>query len=204
MEIGIQELDELLAPVEEGSVILIESSHGLGEAVIPHIINANKGKTPVIVILPRGSPEIATFPREGIQTLIFGRDVDPDKLYELLRAIRELPETALVIAIRLDFLFLRRQVKSIYMFLEDLMSTVQERGLILIMTVEKRSISDRELAMFESMSTHVIDIVEKISELNVTHLLRVKKSHRGSTGFYTMKVKDNKIHLYELPNSPEL
>ncbi len=202
MEIGIQELDELLAPVEEGSVILIESSHGLGEAIIPHIINANKDKTSAIVILPRGSPEIATFPKEGIQTLIFGRDIDPDKLYELLRAIRELPEGALVIAVRLDFLFLRRQVKSIYMFLEDLMSTVQERGLTLIMTVEKNSISDQDLAMFESMSTYVIDIIEEVSEFNVIHLLRIKKPYPNSTKFYMMKLKDGKIHLNELSNSP--
>ena len=201
MKIGIPELDELLGPLQKGSVILIESSHGLGEAIIPYIIDANKEKKSVIVILPKGSPEITTLPREGIKTLIFGRDVDPDKLYELLRAIRELPEGALLIAIRLDFLFLRQQGKSLYMFLEDLMSTIQERKLILIITLGKKSVSDRELAMFESMSTHVIDIIEEISELNVTHLLRIKKSYRGSTGFYTMKVKNGKIHLHELSDS---
>ncbi len=202
METGIPELDEILGSVKKGTVILIESSHGLGEAIIPHTIEANKDKTPIIVILPRGSPEITIFSREDIQTLIFGIDIDPDKLYELLRILRELSEGTLVVAIRLDLLLLRRQGKSMYMFLEDLTTTIQERELIFIMTVEKNSISNRDLAMFESMSTYVIDIIEEVSEFNVIHLLRIKKPYPNSTKFYMMKLKDGKIHLHELSNSP--
>ncbi len=197
MEIPLSQLGNLLGPISEGDVVLVETEGEVTADFLLRTVEENRGKAQLLFVVPKGAPEVRNplKSQKDVQLLILGKDIDTDRLYELLRTIRNLSEGALIVTIRLDSLFLKRDEKSVYLFLEDLASLVQEKNLILLMTIDKRNVSSRQMAMFENLSTHVVDTMERITDSRVVHLLRVKKSPKGSTGFYTMNVKDGKIIL---------
>ena len=201
MEIGIEKLDKLIGPLSGGSVLLIEDTGGIGAKICSVLVDRHKDSVPTLLIFQKGSSEIKLFPKENLRTIIIGEDAHSGRLYEILHEVRKLPENSLVVAIRLDSLLLVRSLREVYMFLSDLASVVHEKDLILVMTVDKRNIKEREQSVFENLSTHVIDISEVVSEFRVFHLLRVKKSPAGSTGFYKLEMKRGEIKIHELINT---
>ncbi len=197
VKVALPVLSDLLGPIRSGDVLLVEMEGEITTGVLLQMVEKSRGKVPMVVVVPKGTPEVKSCIKklDDVQLLVLGRDIDTDRLYELLRVIRRLQEGAVIAAIRLDSLFLKRDEKSVYLFLEDLAGLVQEKNLILVMTIDKRNVSSRQVAMFENLSTHVVDTMERITDSHVVHLLRVKKSPKGGTGFYTMEVKDGRITL---------
>ncbi len=194
-------LIDLLTPIRKGDVLLVEMEGETATNVLLQTVEQSRGKAPMVVVVPKGTPEVRSGIEKlnGIQLLVLGEDIDTDRLYELLHVIRRLQEGAVIVTIRLDSLLLKRDEKSVYLFLEDLTSAVQKKSIILVITIDKRNVSPRQLAMFENLSTHIVDITERISNFRVTPLLRVKKSPKGSTGFYTLELKNGEIILKRPP-----
>lgn len=191
MRLGITKLDNVLGDVREGDVLLIETVGSLGVEIVSKVVKDGGIRT--IVLLPRGASERRIFETENVELLIIGEDVHVERLHELLHLVRELPPGSLLISIRFDMLFLFHAPETVYMFMEDLISTVQEKNLVFIATIDKRNVSERDMAVFENISTHIIDIVEVVRGSQVTSLLRVKKSPKGGTQFWEFKVQNGEV-----------
>jgi len=201
MLLGIPALDKVIGEVREGDVFLIETVGSLGIELLSTIISETKKESEVSIILPKGASEKRVLQVKNADMMILGEDVHPERLYELLHHIRTLAEGSILIAVRLDVLLLLRPKEAVYMFMEDLVSIVQKNKIILIVTIDKRNVDESDMAMFENLSTHIIEIGERVEDFNVTFLMRVKKSPEGSTGFCEFKIIHGRIVINDPQNA---
>ncbi|ASJ13154.1 hypothetical protein A3L14_09760 [Thermococcus thioreducens] len=201
MLLGVPKLDRVMGEVREGDVFLIETVGSLGVELLSEVILNNREKRNVSIILPKGASEKRVLPAEGTEVMVLGEDVHAERLYEILHHIRELPEGSVLVAIRLDVLFLLRPREAVFMFMEDPVSTVQKKKIILIMTVDKRNVDERDMAVFENLATHILDITEIVKGFKVTLVMRVKKSPKGSTGFCEFEIEGGRVSINGPPNA---
>ena len=201
MRLGIEKLDSVLGEVREGDVLLIETVGSLGVEILSKLIRDNKEKLAVVVVLPKGASERRIIPTEGVDLLVMGENVHAERLYEILHTIRKLPGGSLIVGIRLDNLLLFRPPEAVYRFMEDIVSTVQNKNLIFVTTIDKRNVSERDLAVFENLSTHIIDITETVKGFKVSLVMRVKKSPNGSSGFCEFEIHEGRVVIGSSPDN---
>ncbi|WP_297421105.1 hypothetical protein [Thermococcus sp.] len=194
MEVAPSLLDKFCDSLKKGDVLLIESEGGVPPNLLFNFLR-RRGAIPLLAVIPKGLPEVKDWNSTDGKLLILGQDVDPDKLYELIRIIRQQPEGTYILVIHLDLLLLKRDEKTVFMFLEDLTNAVQKGSTHLIITVDKRILSPRQMAAFESFSSYIIEITEEITGTQVTYHLRVKRAPKGGTDFYIFDQKNGEIIL---------
>ncbi|NJE05156.1 hypothetical protein E3E36_03155 [Thermococcus sp. M36] len=198
MRLGIEKLDRVLGEIEGGDVLLIETIGSLGIELLSKVIRGSRdAERRVMILLSKGASERRLLPIDGTDLLILGKNVHAERLYEILHRIKGLPEGSLLVAIRLDVLLLFRPREAIYMFMEDLVSTVQEKKIIFVVTVDKRNLKEKDIAIFENLATHIIDITETVDGSNVTLVMRVKKSPGGRSGFCRFSIEEGNISIGE-------
>ncbi|MBO8173715.1 MAG: hypothetical protein H0Z18_00500 [Thermococcus sp.] len=197
MELGVPKLDEFLGEISEGSVVLIETLGDLGEEIIIEALKENKEKS-VAFVTKRLKEELGRIPElKNMKYIVFGEDFAPQELFKITYKLRQILNGYLVGLFFLQPLLVFHPPETVYKFFSEVSSITHDNRLVLIAILDKRLIDGKTLAMFENASTHVIEIVEELEKFRVIRGIRIKKSPKGSSGFYELIIKDGKVTIGE-------
>lgn len=72
--------------------------------------------------------------------------------------------------------------KKIYSLFSEIVYILKESNVTTVLTIDKRFVDDRSLAMFEELADVVIEIEEIIDKLRVRRGIRIKKNSLTSNG----------------------
>ena len=190
MRFGIKKLDEILGEIVNGSVILIE-----GEGDIPlmfakeflknNVANGHKAFALVSERVERILKEI-----KGIKILTPNHGFSLQELFTIALAVQDCKEKVGFIDI-FQQLLIMHDSDRIYNLLSDICSHIRRKGRVGIITLDKRIVDERTLAMFENEADYVIEIKEVVKKIKIIRGIRVKKSlNMLPSNFY-------KLHLDE-------
>lgn len=197
MKLGIPKLDELLGEIPEGNAVLIETLGELGEEIVIEALKRNSEKS-VAFVTKRLKEKLEKIPElKNIRYITLGEDFAPQELFKITHHLRQIPNEYFVGFFLLQSLLVSNSPKTVYRFFSEISSITHENKLVLIAIIDKRLLDERTLAMFENASTHVIEISEKLERFKIRRGIRVKKSPRGSSGFYELVIKDGNIIIGE-------
>ncbi|WP_457754410.1 hypothetical protein [Thermococcus sp.] len=197
MKFGIPKLDELLGEIPEGSVVLIETLGNLGEEIVVEALKENSKKS-VAFVTKRLKEEFEKIPElKNIRYIVFGEDFAPQELFKITYKLRQILNGYLVGLFFLQPLLVFHPPETVYKFFSEVSSITHDNKLVLIAILDKRLVDERTLAMFENASTHVIEIVEELEKFKVIRGLRIKKSPKGSSGFYELIIRNGKVTIGE-------
>ncbi|AHF79828.1 hypothetical protein [Thermococcus paralvinellae] len=197
MKFGIPKLDRLLGEINEGSVVLIETLGNLGEEIVIEALKKNSDKS-VAFVTKRLKEELGKIPElKDLKYIVFGEDFAPQELFKITYQLRQILNGYLVALFFLQPLLVYHPPETVYKFFSEVSSIAHDNKLVLIAILDKRLIDERTLAMFENVSTHVIEIGEELEKFRVIRGIRIKKSPRGSSSFYELVIKDGKVTIGE-------
>ena len=175
MNFGIQKLDELIGTIEEGSVILIEGlgdlSFMLAKEFLKNVIN--KGHKVFALVSERVKKVLGNF--EGIRIITPNDQFSLQELFTISLVVKNLSEKVGVIDIFQQLLIMHDRDK-IYNLLREICVHIRKKRCVGLITLDKRIVDERTLAMFENEADYVIEIEEIVEKMKITRGIRVKKS----------------------------
>ncbi len=205
---GIKKLDEILGGgIEFGRSVLIETISGLGDVLALNMVaEALRRKFDSFIVLGRKRVR-------DIKEFLKNKGVDPstltivtttergekkvnlDELFMVSHTIKDLARRARIGYIDiLQILLILHDPRKIYALFSDIISTLRELEVSAIMTLDKRFVDERTLAMFEDLADIVIEFEEVVENMNVKRGVRVKKNAIfPPTDFYTVKISRDGI-----------
>jgi hypothetical protein len=197
MKLGVPKLDDLLGDIEPGSILILLTVGDLGVNIFFNFLKANEEK--VIIF---ATPQIKRFLLEnkGItraRFVVLGKDVSPESLFETTDLVRGLAKESYVGVFFFQPLFLLHPVEVIQEFFSKLAEIALERRFVLLAILDKRFLTERDVAGFEANATHVLEISESIMGFTIVRGIRVKKSPSGVSGFYRIEFKDGEVIVGE-------
>jgi len=200
---GIRKLDEILGGgIDFGRSVLIETISGLGDILALNIVaEALRRNVDSFIVLGRKRVR-------DIREFLRSRGVDPssltivtttekgerkinlDELFMISHTIKDLARRAKLGYIDiLQILLILHDPRKIYALFLDIISAMKELEVSAVMTLDKRFVDERTLAMFEDLADIVIEFEEVIEKMNVRRGVRVKKnSIYPPTDFYPVRV----------------
>ncbi len=197
MRLGIPKLDELLGEIEPGSIILISTVGDVGMDLVIQTLKGN-GAGKAILVTPRLEKQLKNVP--GLENSVYfalGRDFGPQELFKVTHLMKELPYQELIGVLFLQPLLVFHPPITVYRFLSELADIAISRNFVLMTIIDKRLLDERTLAMFEELSTYVIDITEVVEGFRITRGIRIKKSPGSITGFYRLDIEAGSINIGE-------
>ncbi len=192
-------IGKLLKDINESSgVVLVEAPGVLGDDVAFELVRMYKGKRRVAFITPKQKKIFEDDPDfSDIDIKVIGEDIHPQELYQITFAFRNLVEGSKIALLSLQFLLIFHPAEVVYKLFSELTKISIEKNLLLIVTVDYRILELKSLAMFEGLATHVLEILEVIDGFKVRRGIRVKKSPKGGTGFYEIRLEDGRVKVGE-------
>jgi len=197
LKLGIPKLDKLLGDIKPGALILISTVGDLGISIVIQALKKNSGGK-VILVTSRLEKQLKRVPGlENSKYLTLGKDFGPQELFRVTHLMKELPHQQLIGVLFLQPLLIFHPPITVYRFLLELADIAISHDFVLVTIIDKRLIDDRTLAMFEELSTYVIDIIEVLEGFHIKRGIRIKKSPNNITGFYTLDVKNGNADIGE-------
>ncbi len=209
---GIKKLDELLGGgVEEGRAILIETISGLGDLLaLSFVAESLKRREKCFVILGRKRiRDIRKFFEDrGVDTSNLTiittyekskKKLNLDELFLISHTIKELAKTTKFGSIDiLQPLLILYDPRKIYSLLSEIVGILKDSNVTTVLTVDKRLVDNRTLAMFEELVDVVIELEEVVDNLKVRRGIRIKKNSLSPpTHFYSLKIDKNGFEIGE-------
>ncbi len=209
---GIKKLDELLGGgVEEGNVILIETIASLGDLLALNFVaeSLKRGEKSFIILGRKRVRDVRKFLEDkGVDssnvTIITTyekseRKLNLDELFLISHTIKELAKSTKFGNIDiLQPLLILYDPKKIYSLFSEIIYTLKESNVTTVLTIDKRFVDSRTLAMFEELADIVIELEEVVDNLKVRRGIRIKKnSLTPPTDFYSLKIDKNGFEIGE-------
>jgi len=209
---GIAKLDELLGGgVEESRVILIETTAGLGDLLALNFVaeSLKKGERCFVIL---GSKKVKDFRRflkdRGADTSKLtvittseksDRKLNLDELFLISHTIKELAKSTKFGNIDiLQPLLILYDPKKVFALFSEICCFLKESKITTVLTIDKRFVDERTLAMFEELADVVIELEEVVDNLKVKRGIRIKKNSLSPpTDFYSLKIDKNGFEIGE-------
>jgi len=188
MRFGIKKLDEIIGEIEDGSVILIEGDGDILLILAKEFLkNAVKEGHDVFALV---SERVKRYLRdiEGIRIVTPNNEFSLQELFTIALIVKDAKEKVGLIDI-FQQLLIMHDSDRIYNLLSDICSHVRRKGCIGIITLDKRIVDERTLAMFENEADYVIEIREIIKKMKIIRGIRIKKSlSRAPSNYYKLYI----------------
>ena len=188
MRFGIKKLDEIIGEIEDGSVILIEGDGDILLILAKEFLkNAVKEGHDVFALV---SERVKRYLRdiEGIRIVTPNNEFSLQELFTIALIVKDAKEKVGLIDI-FQQLLIMHDSDRIYNLLSDICTHVRRKGCIGIITLDKRIVDERTLAMFENEADYVIEIREIIKKMKIIRGIRIKKSlSRAPSNYYKLYI----------------
>ena len=197
MKFGIKKLDEILGEIEDGSVILIEGDGDilliLAKEFIKNVIKEGHNVFALV------SERVKRFLKEikGIRIVTPNSEYSLQELFTIALIVKDAKEKVGLIDI-FQQLLIMHDSDRIYNLLSEVCSHIRKKECVGIITLDKRIVDERTLAMFENEVDYVIEIKEIVKKMKIIRGIRIKKSlSRLPSNFY-------KLHINKFNKSIEI
>ena len=127
------------------------------------------------------------------------RKLNLDELFLISHTIKELAKTTKFGCIDiLQPLLILYDPRKIYSLFSEIVGILKDSNVTTVLTVDKRLVDDRTLAMFEELVDVVIELEEVVDNLKVRRGIRIKKNSLSPpTHFYSLKIDKNGFEIGE-------
>ncbi|AEA46924.1 RAD55 family ATPase [Archaeoglobus veneficus] len=197
MKFGIKKLDELIGGIETGRVVLIETVGGLGsELVYRFMENAIESGENVFAVVPKRMKKDLEKRLKNARIIVPNGEISMQELYTVSLAIKRMHEKVGCIEIFQPLLIIHGPEK-IYQLFQDVGNAIREKDMLVLVTIDKKLVDERTLAMFEDEADYVIEVEEVMEGLKIRRGIRIKKSPGGiPTDFYELRINTD-VHVGE-------
>ena len=175
LKFNLPKLDKLLGNISKGRVILIEGVGNLAlKLALKFLKNAiDKGYQVFAIVPKRLRKDIS---REVNANVIVPNDnLTFHELFTISLIVKKLTENIGLIDI-IQPLLIVHSPEKVYQLFQEICDIVRSRDGVLVVTIDKKFVDEKVLAMFEMEADFVIEIDEVVDKLKVIRGIRVKKS----------------------------
>jgi len=191
LKFNLPKLDKLLGNISKGRVILIEGVGNLAlKLALKFLKNAVDEGYEVFAIVPKRLRKDIS--REVNANVIVPNDnLTFHELFTISLIVKKLTENIGLIDI-IQPLLIVHSPEKVYQLFQEICDIVRSRDGVLVVTIDKKFVDEKVLAMFEMEADFVIEIDEVVDKLKVIRGIRVKKSPvNPPSDFYKLYFNDD-------------
>jgi len=175
LKFNLPKLDKLLGNISKGRVILIEGVGNLAlKLALKFLKNAIDKGYEVFAIVPKRLRKDVS--REvNANVIVPNNDLTFHELFTISLIVKKLTENIGLIDI-IQPLLIVHSPEKVYQLFQEICDIIRNRDGVLVVTIDKKFVDEKVLAMFEMEADFVIEIDEVVDKLKVRRGIRVKKS----------------------------
>ncbi len=207
---GVKRLDDLMGGgVEEGRVVLVETIAGVGDILALNFVAEalKRGKRTFLILGRKRVEDVREFLEKrgaGTSKLTIvttseksDRRLNLDELFMISHTVKELAKSNEFCGIDILLpLLILHDPRKVYSLFSEVVGILRESNVTAVITIDKRFVDERTLAMFEELADIVIEVEEVVDGLRVRRGIRIKKNALSPpTNFYTLEIRETNFEI---------